>query len=136
MISFHAEDVSFKLSDKIKHKQWLLALAKEEGKKIGELNYVFCSDAYLLEINRNYLNHDTYTDIVTFDNSDSANIIEGDIFISIERIAENATKFETESSELQRVMAHGLLHLCGYKDKAKGDKEQMTSKEDYYLGKR
>ena len=136
MISFHTEDVSFKLQDKIKHKQWLQAVAKEEQKKIGELNYVFCSDSYLLEINQNYLQHDTFTDIVTFDNSDNAKIIEGDIFISYERVLENAAKFGTESSELQRVMVHGLLHLCGYKDKAKADKELMTSKENYYLAKR
>lgn len=136
MISFHTEEVSFKLQNKIKHKQWLQAVANEEQKKIGELNYVFCSDAYLLEINQNYLQHDTYTDIVTFDNSDNPKIIEGDIFISYDRIKENAVKFGTESSELQRVMVHGLLHLCGYKDKVKADKALMTSKENYYLDKR
>jgi rRNA maturation RNase YbeY len=136
MIIFHAEDISFSLPDKLKHKQWLQAVAKEEQKKVGELNYVFCSDNYLLEINQEYLQHDTYTDIVTFDNSDNAKIIEGDIFISYERVLENAAKFGTESSELQRVMVHGLLHLCGYKDKAKAEKALMTEKENYYLAKR
>ena len=136
MISFHTGDVSFRLPDKLKHKQWLQAVAKEEQKKIGELNYVFCSDNYLLGINQEYLQHDTYTDIVTFDNSDDPKIIEGDIFISYDRILENATKFGTENSELQRVMIHGLLHLCGYKDKAKADKTLMTEKENYYLEKR
>jgi rRNA maturation RNase YbeY len=136
MISFHTEDVSFSLPDKLNHKQWLQAVAKEEQKKIGELNYVFCSDDYLLQINQEYLQHDTYTDIVTFDNSDNPKIIEGDIFISYERILENAAKFGTENSELQRVMVHGLLHLCGYKDKAKADKSLMTEKENYYLEKR
>ncbi|MFM1835442.1 MAG: hypothetical protein RJA04_129 [Bacteroidota bacterium] len=136
MISFHTEDVSFSLPDKLNHKQWLQAVAKEEQKKIGELNYVFCSDDYLLGINQEYLQHDTYTDIVTFDNSDNPKIIEGDIFISYERILENAAKFGTENSELQRVMVHGLLHLCGYKDKAKADKSLMTEKENYYLEKR
>ena len=136
MISFHTEDVSFNLPVKLKHKQWLQAVAKEEQKKIGELNYVFCSDDYLLGINQEYLQHDTYTDIVTFDNSDNPKIIEGDIFISYDRILENAAKFGTENSELQRVMVHGLLHLCGYKDKAKADKSLMTEKENYYLEKR
>ena len=136
MISFHTEDVSFNLPVKLKHKQWLQAVAKEEQKKIGELNYVFCSDDYLLKINQEYLQHDTYTDIVTFDNSDNPKIIEGDIFISYDRILENAAKFGTENSELQRVMVHGLLHLCGYKDKAKADKSLMTEKENYYLEKR
>lgn len=136
MISFHAEDVSFSLPDKLKHKQWLQAVAKEELKKIGELNYVFCSDNYLLAINQEYLQHNTYTDIVTFDNSDDPKIIEGDIFISYERVLENAAKFGTASSELQRVMVHGLLHLCGYKDKAKADKALMTEKENHYLAKR
>jgi len=136
MISFHAEDISFSLPDKLKHKQWLQSVAKEEQKKVGVLNYVFCSDNYLLEINQEYLQHDTYTDIVTFDNSDNAKIIEGDIFISYERVLENAAKFGTESSELQRVMVHGLLHLCGYKDKAKAEKALMTEKENYYLAKR
>ncbi len=136
MISFHTEDVSFSLPDKLNHKQWLQAVAIEEQKKIGELNYVFCSDDYLLKINQEYLQHDTYTDIVTFDNSDDPKIIEGDIFISYDRILENAAKFGTENSELQRVMVHGLLHLCGYKDKAKADKSLMTEKENYYLEKR
>jgi rRNA maturation RNase YbeY len=89
-----------------------------------------------LQINQEYLQHDTYTDIVTFDNSDNPKIIEGDIFISYDRILENAAKFGTENSELPRVMVHGLLHLCGYKDKAKADKSLMTEKENYYLEKR
>ncbi len=136
MISFHTEDILFNLPEKLKLKQWLQAVAKEEQRKIGELNYVFCSDSYLLEINLEYLQHDTYTDIVTFDNSDNPKTIEGDIFISHDRVVENAAKFGTESSELQRVMVHGLLHLCGYKDKAKADKALMTEKENYYLAKR
>ncbi len=136
MISFHTEDILFNLPEKLKLKQWLQAVAKEEQRKIGELNYVFCSDSYLLEINLEYLQHDTYTDIVTFDNSDNPKTIEGDIFISYDRVVENAAKFGTESSELQRVMVHGLLHLCGYKDKAKADKALMTEKENYYLAKR
>jgi rRNA maturation RNase YbeY len=136
MISFHTEELAFQLPEKLKHKQWLKAVAAEEGKKIGELNYVFCSDEYLLKINQDYLQHDTLTDIVTFDNSESPKLIEGDIFISYERVVENGAKLNTADSELQRVMVHGLLHLCGYKDKAKADKSLMTEKEDYYLAKR
>ena len=136
MISFHTEELTFQLPEKLKHKQWLKTVAAAEGKKIGELNYVFCTDEYLLKINQDYLQHDTLTDIVTFDNSESANLIEGDIFISYERVVENGAKLNTADSELQRVMVHGLLHLCGYKDKAKADKSLMTEKEDYYLAKR
>jgi len=136
MISFHTEELTFQLPEKLKHKQWLKTVAAAEGKKIGELNYVFCTDEYLLKINQDYLQHDTLTDIVTFDNSESANLIEGDIFISYERVVENGAKLNTSDSELQRVMVHGLLHLCGYKDKAKADKSLMTEKEDYYLAKR
>jgi probable rRNA maturation factor len=136
MISFHTEELAFQLPRKLQHKQWLKAVAAEEGKKVGELNYVFCSDEYLLKINQDYLQHDTLTDIVTFDNSDNPNVIEGDIFISYERVVENGEKLKTTDSELQRVMVHGLLHLCGYKDKAKADKSLMTEKEDYYLAKR
>ncbi len=136
MISFQTEELAFQLPRKLQHKQWLKAVAAEEGKKVGELNYVFCSDGYLLKINQDYLQHDTLTDIVTFDNSDSPNVIEGDIFISYERVGENGEKLKTTESELQRVMVHGLLHLCGYKDKAKADKSLMTEKEDYYLAKR
>jgi probable rRNA maturation factor len=136
MISFHIEELTFQLPEKLKHKQWLKTVAAAEGKKIGELNYVFCTDEYLLKINQDYLQHDTLTDIVTFDNSESANLIEGDIFISYERVVENGAKLNTSENELQRVMVHGLLHLCGYKDKAKADKSLMTEKEDYYLAKR
>lgn len=136
MISFHTEELTFLLPEKLKHKQWLKTVAAAEGKKIGELNYVFCTDEYLLKINQDYLQHDTLTDIVTFDNSESANLIEGDIFISYERVVENGAKLNTSENELQRVMVHGLLHLCGYKDKAKADKSLMTEKEDYYLAKR
>lgn len=133
MIAFLTEDITFKLKEKLKHKAWLKDVAKVEGFKIGELNYIFCSDAYLLDINQKYLGHDTLTDIVTFDNSEDPSILEGDIFISVERVRENALKFDTESSELKRVMVHGLLHLIGYKDKGKGHKELMSKKENEYL---
>jgi rRNA maturation RNase YbeY len=133
MITFLTEGITFGLKEKLKHKAWLKAAAKAEGFAIGELNYIFCSDAYLLDINQKYLGHDTLTDIVTFDNSEDPKMIEGDIFISIERVRENAIKFDTEDSELKRVMVHGLLHLAGYKDKDKAQKELMRNKENEHL---
>ncbi len=133
MIKFCSEDITFSLKEKLKHKAWLNEVAKQEGKKILELSYVFCSDDYLLEINKEYLNHDTLTDIVTFDNSEDPKKIEGDIFISIDRVKENGEKLGTSATELERVMVHGLLHLLGYKDKKKEDKALMTEKEDFYI---
>jgi len=133
MIHFCTEDITFSLKEKLKHKAWLNEVAKQEGKKILELTYVFCSDEYLLQINQEYLNHDTLTDIVTFDNSEDPKKIEGDIFISIERVRENGNRLGTSETELERVMVHGLLHLLGYKDKKKEDKALMTEKEDFYI---
>jgi len=133
MIAFLTEDITFELKEKLKHKAWLKEAAKAEGFRIGELNYIFCSDDYLLDINQKYLGHDTLTDIVTFDNSEDPKMIEGDIFISIDRVQENALKFDTAESELKRVMIHGLLHLAGYKDKDKAQKELMTIKENEHL---
>lgn len=133
MIQFCTEDITYSLKEKLKHKAWLNEVAKQEGKKILELTYVFCSDEYLLQINQEYLNHDTLTDIVTFDNSEDPKKIEGDIFISIERVKENGEKLGTTDTELKRVMVHGLLHLLGYKDKKKEDKALMTEKEDLYI---
>ena len=133
MIQFCTEDITFSLQEKLKHKAWLNEVAKQEGKKILELSYVFCSDNYLLQINQEYLNHDTLTDIVTVDNSENPKKIEGDIFISIDRVRENGEKLGTSETELKRVMVHGLLHLLGYTDKKKEDKTVMTEKEDFYI---
>jgi rRNA maturation RNase YbeY len=133
MVHFCTEDITFSLKEKLKHKAWLNEVAKQEGKRILELTYVFCSDDYLLQINQEYLNHDTLTDIVTFDNSEDPNKIEGDIFISIDRVKENGDALGTKETELERVMVHGLLHLLGYKDKKKEDKVLMTEKEDFYI---
>ncbi|MFC3809864.1 rRNA maturation RNase YbeY [Lacihabitans lacunae] len=136
MINFNIETDGFKLKDLRKKKNWLKELAKEEGFKIIELNYIFLSDEQLLEMNVSYLNHDTYTDIITFDNSEQEDKIEGDIFISVERVAENALKFNVSAeTELIRVLSHGLLHLCGYLDKKPADVKIMREKEEYYLGK-
>lgn len=133
MVHFCTEDITFSLKEKLKHKAWLNEVAKQEGKRILELTYVFCSDDYLLQINQEYLNHDTLTDIVTFDNSEDPKRIEGDIFISIDRVKENGDALGTKETELKRVMVHGLLHLLGYKDKKKEDKAIMTEKEDFYI---
>jgi len=133
-IRFFKEDCSVVLKNKAQLRDWFINTAKAESNSIKELNYVFCSDAYLLEMNQSYLNHDSYTDIITFDNSETNENVLGDIFISIDRIKENAKNFGvTETDELQRVMIHGLLHLLGYGDKSKTEKAKMTEKENYYL---
>ncbi|TZF82102.1 rRNA maturation RNase YbeY [Pedobacter sp. BS3] len=133
-IHFFSEDIDFTLRKKLQVRQWIRKTILSEGKRLGELNFIFCSDGYLLEINKQYLDHDTYTDIVTFDNSAEPGKITGDIFISIDRIRENAQNFKvSETDELHRVIIHGVLHLLGYKDKSKPDKLLMTQKEDEYL---
>lgn len=133
-IFFYTEDITFSLNQKTHLRNWISQTIRNEGKHLGELSFIFCSDEYLLGINQQYLNHDTYTDIITFDNSSDDSLIAGDIFISVERIRENASKFKTElKDELHRVMIHGILHLLGYKDKNSKDKAQMTEKEDQYL---
>ncbi|MES2810067.1 MAG: rRNA maturation RNase YbeY [Bacteroidota bacterium] len=137
VINFFEEDITYKLKDKIKVRRWITDTIKAEGYKLDELNYIFCSDAYLLQINQQYLNHDTFTDIVTFDNAEEDGVITGDIFISIPRTQENAEKFKVSATdELHRVLIHGALHLLGYLDKKPADKQKMTEKEDYYLAKR
>lgn len=137
-ISFFNEDVDYKIKDKQKLRQWIATtVANEGGGRVGELNFILCSDAYLLELNKKYLDHDTYTDIVTFDSSEKDGVIAGDIFISIDRTKENASKFDvSERDELHRVIIHGVLHLCGYLDKKKEDKALMTKKENEYLSRR
>lgn len=130
-IQFFEEEIKFQLKEKNKHKRWLRKVAAEEGFAIGEMNYIFCSDEYLHQKNIEYLNHDTLTDIITFDNSEEKDTIEGDIFVSIDRIKDNSEKmkilFETE---LLRVMSHGLLHLMGYKDKKEEEVVKMRKKEE------
>ncbi|WP_342329978.1 rRNA maturation RNase YbeY [Pedobacter sp. FW305-3-2-15-E-R2A2] len=133
-IHFFTEDLSYTLKKKTLLKAWIKSVIEEEGYALQELNFILCSDEYLLRINQQYLNHDTYTDVITFDNSEALKMIVGDIFISLERIQENAKEFKhTVADELCRVMAHGTLHLLGYKDKGKAAKTLMTEKEDYYL---
>ena len=135
-IVFHSEDVSFRLTQRRALRDWFERSFKQEGCSGGDINFVFCSDDHLHGINVEYLQHDTYTDIITFDYSDQK-VISGDIFISIERVRENAKAFKVAvQDELHRVMIHGLLHLMGYKDKTDEQQSEMTSKEDYYLSLR
>lgn len=136
-INFFTEDISFSLKQKGLVRTWIRNTIIAEKHRLRLLNFIFCSDAYLLNINQQYLNHDTYTDIITFDNSAVKQEIVGDIFISVERIRENAVELDVnEKDELHRVMIHGTLHLLGYPDKGKSAKALMTEKEDLYLSKR
>ncbi len=134
-ISFQNQEIQFKLSDKIKIKSWIKTIVELEKKKLGQINFVFTTDAELLKTNIEFLNHDTYTDIITFDYCEGK-LINGDIIISIERIKENAQKFKVEfDSEVKRVIIHGVLHLCGYKDKSTKDAVVMKGKENWALKK-
>lgn len=136
-ITFFEEDIKYNLKDKTKVRQWIKDTIAAEGYHLDELTYIFCSDFYLLQINQQYLDHDTFTDIITFDNSTEKKTVTGDIFISIDRIRENAAKFnQTVANELHRVIIHGVLHLLGYKDKSDADRKKMTLMEDKYLDKR
>ena len=130
-IHFFSEEIRFTLKEKLNRKHWLTKIATTAGFKIKELNYVFCSDEYLYQMNRDYLKHDTYTDIITFDNSEKKDDIEGDIFVSIDRVHENAkTHTQEVETEMNRVLAHGLLHLMGYKDKTQEEAALMRLKEE------
>ncbi len=136
MINLQTENVKFTLKNKTLLKQWIKEVIVKKKRKAGEITFVFCNDDYLLNINKQYLNHDTFTDIITFDYSkeDNKQPISGDIFISIERVKENALKYsKTLENELHRVIIHGVLHLLGYTDKTKIAKEEMTKQENLCL---
>ena len=134
MINFFNEDIDFRFKDRNKFKVWLKKVAEKEGFRITDLNYIFCSDQYLHKINLEYLNHDTYTDIITFDNSEDETTIEGDIFVSIERVTDNSDTLNTHfEEEIRRVIVHGLLHLCGYDDHSINDKAEMRRLESDYI---
>lgn len=129
MISFNYEN-DFELNNEEQLLNWISRVIASEEKKEGEISYIFCDDDYLLNLNEQYLNHDTLTDIISFDYS-MGNEIHGDIFISTERVKDNATDFKVSfEEELMRVMVHGVLHYCGYKDKTEEDEALMRSKED------
>ncbi|WP_339694884.1 rRNA maturation RNase YbeY [uncultured Roseivirga sp.] len=134
-INFFSEETPFELKQEEAINLWLQNIAKAENTEIEEISYIFCTDDYLLKINQEYLDHDYYTDIITFDNRDDINDpIESDIFVSIDRVTENAidqnVPFEVE---LKRVLAHGLLHLIGYNDKTEDEQQLMREKEEAYL---
>lgn len=129
MISFNYE-TDFQLINEEAFENWIIDIVDSEASAVGEINYVFCDDEYLHKINVEYLNHDTLTDIISFDYT-VGNLIQGDIFISIERVKDNAADFNVSfDEELKRVMAHGVLHYCGYKDKTDKDAEIMRQKEE------
>lgn len=133
-VSFEFEDVEVELPNETMLINWLSQSAENEGKSIAALAYIFCSDEYLLQVNREHLQHDYYTDVITFQYSDKA--IEGDVFISTDRVAENAAANSvTFQHELCRIMVHGLLHLAGYSDKTEAERAAMTTLENHYLAK-
>ncbi len=132
-IIFNYEEIDFSLQEEKLIIDWINKTVLEEKKQLGDISYIFCSDKYLLNINKQYLNHDYFTDIVTFDYTED-NSISGDIFISIDTIEENRKKFKTTfDNELHRVIIHGILHLVGYNDKTDEEQKVMTEKENYYL---
>lgn len=134
MINFFYE-TDFKLENESTIQEWIIEVITLESYVLNEINYIFCDDEYLHNINVQYLNHDTYTDIITFDNTTNKSIL-SDIFISVERVKDNAKSFDvTFKNELARVIIHGVLHLCGYKDKTDEEVTLMRSKEDFYINK-
>jgi probable rRNA maturation factor len=134
MVKFFAEDISFKQPQSLKTSKWIKSISQSEGYKIGDINYIFCTDEYLLDINRQYLQHDYYTDIITFDNSEDEGVLEGDIYVSVDRVKDNAENLKVGfEEELRRVLIHGLLHLIGYEDSSDDLKRIMRDKEDACL---
>ena len=133
MVHIHSENLVFKLPKIQLIKKWIKTLINDAGFKVGEVNIIFCNDEYLLDLNINFLNHNYYTDIITFPYSEKYKII-GDLFISIDRAKENANLFKTQvNDELNRLIAHGVLHLIGYNDKTKNEKIKMTEMENSAL---
>ena len=136
MVSYFFEDTNFKFNRRRLTSQWLKFTAESEIKRIGQVNIIFCSDNYILDINQKYLQHDYFTDIITFDYCEGKTL-SGDLFISVDTVRENAIFYGTEfDDELNRVIIHGLLHLIGYDDHSEEDQKTMRSKEDYYLAQR
>ena len=132
-ITFQSQDIDLVIKEKNKIRLWIVDAINKEGKKTGNITYIFCNDAYLLKMNLEYLRHDDLTDVITFDYTEGDRV-SGDIFISYERIMDNSNILGTTlEDELHRVMIHGVMHLCGYKDKQTEAKAQMTGKENQYL---
>lgn len=135
-VSFYSEQTDFSIQNQKQVEAWLRQVCRQENKTLSEITFIFCSDDYLLQVNQDFLQHDYYTDVITFDYCEEQNV-SGDIFISIDRVVENASSVGVSfPDELHRVMVHGMLHLLGYKDKTVAEKTEMTSKEDYYLSLR
>lgn len=137
MISYYSEQTPFVLKGKVRNSKWLRLVAESEIRRVGDLNIIFCSDNYILDVNRQYLEHDYFTDIITFDYCEGDKL-SGDLFISVDTVRENAIEYGAESfeQELARVMVHGLLHLIGYDDHSEQEKRTMRAKENYYLSLR
>lgn len=132
-IQYFVENIPFPKFKRRNTSNWIKSVIILEGKTLGDISFVFCSDEYLLEVNKKYLQHDYFTDIITFDYVENSQI-NGDIFISVDRVKDNSVQFSTSfSNELHRIIIHGVLHLLGYKDKKKEDKKLMTEREDFYL---
>lgn len=135
-ILFHNADTSYVLKNKRAISSWITDTIKEEEKQLEEISYIFCTDDYLLKINQEHLDHDTYTDIITFDYTEDG-LISSEIYISVDRVRENAKNLGIATiDETHRIIIHGVLHLCGYKDKSNLQTQEMRGKEDYYLRQR
>ena len=136
MIRYFTEDIDFAFKGKSVHSAWLKAVSEEEGRRPGQISVIFCSDPYLLEINRKYLGHDYYTDIITFDYSEG-DTISGDLFISVDTVRSNAEYYSADfKDELDRVIVHGVLHLIGYDDHTGEQSAEMRARENHYLERR
>lgn len=136
MIRYFTEDIDFAFKGKSVHSAWLKAVSEEEGRRPGQISVIFCSDPYLLEINRKYLGHDYYTDIITFDYSEG-DTISGDLFISVDTVRSNAEYYSADfKDELDRVIVHGVLHLIGYDDHTDEQTAEMRARENHYLERR
>lgn len=134
-IRFYTEDIRFTLRQKAFFRSWITQIASDYKRTIGQINFIFCSDSYLLSINKQFLEHDYFTDIITFDYSEAA-LISGDIYISVERVFDNAMELSVDKNlEMQRVVIHGVLHLCGLKDKGSQDEKKMRKAENLALSK-
>ena len=136
MVRYFAEDIKFNYKERRRTSKWLKLVAESEIRRLGDISVIFCSDPYILDVNLKYLQHDYFTDIITFDYCEG-DTISGDLFISIDSVRENAAFYKTEfEEELNRVIVHGVLHLIGYDDHSEADKKEMRSKENYYLSLR